>query len=60
LSLPQYRARRVLEIVPPNAGSRTTICSPDLCLRGCEVPRADRRIGRALGLRSGSHHDGVE
>ena len=21
---------------------------------------ADRRIGRALGLRSGSHHDGVE
>jgi hypothetical protein len=24
------------------------------------VARADRRIGRALGLRSGSHHDGVE
>jgi hypothetical protein len=27
------------------------------CWRRC---RPDRRIGRALGLRSGAHHDGVE
>lgn len=26
--------------------TRTTICSPDLYLRGREVPRADRRIRR--------------
>nr|WP_234358450.1 leucine zipper domain-containing protein [Streptomyces sp. NRRL B-24085] len=25
----------------------------------CEPQRSERRIGRALGLRSGSHHDGV-
>ncbi|MFF3139201.1 hypothetical protein, partial [Streptomyces mirabilis] len=29
------------------------------CRPRCEPERPERRIGRALGLRSGSHHDGV-